>query len=452
MPQGSIQMTGAMAKQLKDLSTNTSTVYVKGSSVRTDTMMRMPSMTGGSESHTFSMVVQCDRQRLTTFYTKSKKYHSYSMDDKSRSSGRSGKSGGSITVSGSITDTGERAKLFGYDARRVKQTLVFTPSANACFKQKTQMEIDGWYADFPGFSCPLKAALPADASGSGDCIDEFDYQVQGSVSGIALKEVKRFTVQGQVITIDEEATDIRRTSLSDDLFQPPAGYKAGDETSANSKNTPAPASPTPPAAAVGYSDSLALPAAGIEKAPLGEKRAGIIRIGIARPKVATPDTKNDPNAGTDIAGAAGKSLVDSLRAEGFETVTLETDSPEPECRAKACDYIVYANVTQKRGGGGMFGKMLAMGAMGAVGGFIPGIGGAIASTAGNVLMGQTMGKSAKAKDEFTFEHKATDISGVVVAQGMTKAKAKQDGEDVLTSQIKQASTVILGEIQKKTAR
>ena len=67
-------------------------------------------------------------------------------------------------------------------------------------------------------------------------------------------------------------------------------------------------------------------------------------------------------------------------------------------------------------------------------------------------MGSAIKEFQKAKDEFTFEYKATDISGVVIAQGVTKAKAKQDGEDVLTSQIKQASTITLGEIQRKTAR
>ena len=64
-------------------------------------------------------------------------------------------------------------------------------------------------------------------------------------------------------------------------------------------------------------------------------------------------------------------------------------------------------------------------------------------------MGQTMGKSAKAKDEFTFEYKTADISGAVVAQGVTKVKAKEDGEDVLTPLIKQASAATLGEIQKR---
>jgi len=37
----------------------------------------------------------------------------------------------------------------------------------------------------------------------------------------------------------------------------------------------------------------------------------------------------------------------------------------------------------------------------------------------------------------------------VLSKGVTEAKAKEDGKDVLTPQIKQASTVVLGEIAKK---
>ncbi len=64
-------------------------------------------------------------------------------------------------------------------------------------------------------------------------------------------------------------------------------------------------------------------------------------------------------------------------------------------------------------------------------------------------MGQTMGKTAKAKDEFTFDYKATDLSNIVLSQAVTKVKTKTDGEDVLTSQIKQASTAVISGITSK---
>lgn len=80
---------------------------------------------------------------------------------------------------------------------------------------------------------------------------------------------------------------------------------------------------------------------------------------------------------------------------------------------------------------------------------VPGVGGMIASTVAGQVMGQTMGKAAKAKDEFTLDYKVTDLSNAVLSQALTKAKTKEDGEDVLTPQINQASTTVLGEINKK---
>ena len=143
------------------------------------------------------------------------------------------------------------------------------------------------------------------------------------------------------------------------------------------------------------------------------------------------------------------SLVESLRGENIEAIRLETDAPESEAKQKECDYFFYANVTQKRGGGGgMFGKMAAMGAMSAVGMIIPGVGGMIASTVASQVMGQQMGKAAKAKDEFTFDYKVTDLNNVVLSQAATKTKARQDGEDMLTPQIKRASKTVLEKLNK----
>jgi len=445
-----------MKKQLNDMKSSTATVYIKGSWMRTDSTMKMPKKTGEMETHTFSTVVQCDKQRTTTFDTKNKKYHQYSISGQGSSGGKNAKTGGYITVSGTVTDTGERAKLFGFDARRLKQTIIFTPSANACHKQKFQVEIDGWYADLPEFSCPIKTAMPDGWSGS-DCEDDLDYQLKDAVTGIALKEIKKLDISGQIMTIDEEATEVNRTTLPDSLFEPPAGYKAAnavkevqDDSRSGSAKTNETIVTTNTTAITSSSDSapLPLPSAGIEKQMPTEKRAAVIRIGIARPEVTTPESKKDPNAGTDIAIAVTKSLMETLKAENVEAVELSTDSPADECRAKGCDYIFYANVTQKRGGG-MFGKVMAMGATTAAGMLIPGVGGMIASTAGSVIMGQTMGKATKAKDEFTFEYKVSGMDSAVLSQAVSKAKAKEGGEDVLTPQLQQASKTVLGEIAKK---
>jgi len=442
------QMAPEAAAALKKINETQTTVYLRKSQMRTDVTGNMLKPMGGFESFTSSTVIQCDKQRVTTFDTKSKKYYQYSMNGQTPSDA---KSGGSVTITGSVTDTGERAKLFGYDARRLKQTYIFTPSANACLKGKMQMEVDGWYADIPEFSCPMKMALPENMSGE-DCLDNFSYQIKGELTGIALKEVKKITLDGQTITIEEEATAVNKVTLPASFFEPPTGYKAGN-TSSNSTNSTQTDRTTPSTTNTpNTSDTLSLPSAALEKQLVTEKKAGTIRVGIAIPKVITPESKKDPNAGTDIGIAVTKSLLETLRAENVEPIELTSDAPESECAEKRCDYIFYAHVTQKRGGGGMFKSMILMGAAQAAGMMVPGIGGMIASTVGAQVMGQTMGKTAKAKDEFTLEYKAVALDKTVLSQGTTKNKTKEDGEDVLTPQLQAASKTVLGEIAKKAGR
>ena len=437
----------AMAERLKKAGETATTVSIKGAKMRTDVTADVPTMTGGTSRETFSTIIECDRRRVTTFDTKSRKYHRQTTD----STAKNAKKGGVVTVTGSVTDTGERAQIFGFEARRLKQTLVFKPGANACQKQEFQIEIDGWYAEVPGFSCPMRPVIPEN-TGSGDCFDEIDFQVTGAATGAALKEIKKITFAGQTITIDEEATAVSKTSLLDSFFEPPADYRAVDASGPETAPTTANETPSPVAASSGrtaaQSATLPLPVAALEKQPPGEKRAGAIRIGVARPQVVTPDSKKDPNAGDALASAVAASLVEALGAGAVEAVLLETDQPAIEARQKSCDYIFQAVVTQKRGGG-MFGKMLAMGAASAAGMLIPGVGGLIAATAGSVLLGQTMGQAAKAKDEFSLDYKILALDQAVLARAVTKKKAEKDGEDVLTPQLQEAAKTALAEIAKK---
>lgn len=73
----------------------------------------------------------------------------------------------------------------------------------------------------------------------------------------------------------------------------------------------------------------------------------------------------------------------------------------------------------------------------------------IASTVASQVMGQTMGKMAKAKDEFSLEYQLVGMDKTVLTKASSKKKTEKDGEDVLTPQIKEASTRVLGEIAKK---
>jgi hypothetical protein len=254
--------------------------------------------------------------------------------------------------------------------------------------------------------------------------------------------------------MEEEVTEILKTPLADSLFEPPTDYKAANRLKGvedNSTDNLSIKNQTTPKSKVSANNSpstFALPKAGIENHVSTVKKTNMIRIGVAKPKVTTPDSKKDPNSGDAIASAVTNSLIESLKAENVEAVQLETDSPETEAKEKGCDYIFYANITQKRGGGGMFGKMVVMGAITAASVFVPGIGGMIATTAASQVMNQTMGKTAKAKDEFTFDYKVVGLDKSVFLQAVTKSKTEKDGEDVMTPQIQQASKTVLEKVKK----
>ena len=444
-------MPGGMANPLKD---RTSVVYIKGGRMRTDSKFEQPKRMGGKETVTQTSIVQCDRKQAVTYNTKKKKYYVEPLNGPTSASTKNSKKGGYVTVTGGVTDTGERAKLFGYDARHLKETYTMTPSKNACQKQTMSIEIEGWYADVPEFSCPAQRK-PREFQLDENCFDDLDFQVKGvGITGIALKEIKKLTMDGMTMIIEEEATSITKSPIADSMFEPPAGYKAAntlkevEDDSPDDATSAAAPMPAVEAPAVQPTSTFAPPKAGLEKPVAGPKAPGMIRIGVAKPKVATPDTKNDPNAGADIADAARTSLVESLKADGIEAIPLETDFPENECAEKQCDFVFHSTVTQKRGGGGMFGKMVAMTAVSVAGAFIPGIGGMVASTVASQIMGQAMMKNAKAKDEFALDYKLTSMDKSVVAQATTKKKAEKDGDDVLTPMIVDASKAVLPKVKK----
>lgn len=447
------KLPNGMANPLKD---RTSTVYIKGMRMRTDSQMQVPKIgmfSGGMKTVTFSDIMQCDKQRTITFSSDKKKYYQDSFGGPSSQDVQKLKKGGYVTMTGSVTDTGNRAKLFGYEAKHLKQIFTITPSKDACMKENLTVEMEGWYADLPEFTCPIKRKVQ-DFEMDTKCYDQVIDQVKGAITGFALKEIKKITMQGQTITLEEEVVSINKTTLADSLFEAPANYTAAntlkeiqDDTDGESNSQMS--MPSEPNISTNTStSSFPMPAAGIEAAPIGEKKAGMIRIGVVMPKVTTPESKNDPSSGEDIAIASRNYLVELLKTENIEAIALESNS-EDEAKKRACDYILYANVTQKRGGGGMFKSMVLMGAATMAGAMIPGVGGIIASTVAGQVMGQTMGKTAKAKDEFSFDYKVVGMDKSVLSQALSKKKSEKDGEDVLTPQIKEASTKILTDIANK---
>jgi hypothetical protein len=99
---------------------------------------------------------QCDLKRSVTVSDQSKAYlvaNDPEDDSVNRAaalvSGDAGAPsvGGKVTVTSTVTDTGERKTLFGYPARHLKTTVVAASSPNACSPVNQKYQIDGWYID-----------------------------------------------------------------------------------------------------------------------------------------------------------------------------------------------------------------------------------------------------------------------------------------------------------------
>lgn len=423
---------------MADLENRPSTVSLKGSRMRTDSQMKTRNKFGKKENLTSTMILQCDKQRRVQFNSKSKKYFTDTLSGNSSDAVKNAKTGGTVLMTGSVTDTGERAKLFGYDARRLKQTYTLTPGKNSCVKEKLTIEVDGWYADLPEFSCPVKRD-PSEFQMDGNCFDEVDYQVKGAVTGVALKEIKTLMISGMKMNIEEEVVELKKVSLTDDLFEPPTNYKAantfkevqeddGADDDAAATNEPLPIVPS-------NDSTLAPPKAGLEKTPLGAKRSGVIRIGILKPQVKLSD-KDSADGASEVGDAIVEVLTSILKTETVESVELASPT---EAKTLECDYVFTANVTQKKGGG-LLGKFMPP---------MPGKGGMTNPNRETFTRLQAlMFGYVKAKDEWTFEYKLTGANGTAALQNSSKVKAEQYGEDVLTKPIKDAANAVSGKFSK----
>lgn len=218
------KMPAGMKNPLDDMNNRTSTVYIKGARMRSDMAVKDYS---GKKDLILTTIVQCDKKRRVQFSSKKNKYYVEPLAAPTSASVKNSTKGGYVTVTGSVTDTGERAKLLGYDVRHLKEVITFTPSKNACMKETMQIEIEGWYADIPEFSCPIQRNMQ-EFKMDRNCFDDVDFQMKGSITGIPLKEIKKMTMQGMTIITEEEATEILKTPLADSLFEPPANYKAAN--------------------------------------------------------------------------------------------------------------------------------------------------------------------------------------------------------------------------------
>jgi len=449
------------------MSGNTSeqTVYIKGKRQRTEIMNGI-----------MITIIQCDLQRDLQLSPQTKTYiiNSYAQADDSTTPNESKtqnpksaiEKGGIITMTVTNKDTGERKQMFGYTARHIITTIETVSSPDACNKQKSKMEIDGWYID-AAFALNGDNNRPFynNYNNNGGCQDRFETkQIGAAKTGYpVLVKTTMYGENGEVtMTMLQEAIEISQATLDASLFDVPSDYRQVQNqqemytsvstsgmsaTSSTSSSNSGSIMPDLNNSSTSRANTnLQQMAQNQTDIPtnVGTKKEGVIRLGLVAVKA---DKVGDGMSARDLSAAIQNTLAQYLKSPNVELVQLESRLPsaiDAEAKQKECDFVLYTNVSRKKGGGfGMFGK---------IGQVVPvaGMGtktGQVVSTV--VHTAATMSANVKSKDEILLEvklHQPGNSSPLLTKQA--KAKAKSDGEDIIAPVIEQVAQAIMDKVGK----
>ena len=444
------------------------TVYIKGKRQRTEM------------GHEMASIMQCDLRRTLQLNGTTKTYVVTPFDggdggntarpvNAGAAPAEPVRRGGLVTTTMTMTDTGERKQMFGYTARRIKTSMITESSPDACNKQKSRMESDGWYIDLAvGLDCYERAAAAGYSfSRPGGCQDQYRTKQVGTarMGYPVLLNTVTYDEAGKIsVTMTQEVLEISKAVLDAALFDAPADYRqvkdasemyAAAATAAAARAQSGDDDAAAGAAGTGGSSASSMPVSArpAAAAAAGPKKPGVVRVGVVMPK-ATAAEGIDTNT---LAGAVQNTLVNYLSGPAIEVVQLQARLPvqaESEAKQKECDYVLYTTVAHKKGGGGGFGSFMRKAAP-VAGSVVPyggTAGSAVAHTVATAAIYTAADFSAnvKSKDELTLDYRLQGAAGgaPVVARQL-KAKAKADGEDLITQLVEQAATAVLSEATKK---
>lgn len=454
--------------------THENTTHIKGKRLRTEMM-----------DNRMVTIKQCDLRRDIEVMPQAQVYTVKPYDaattagpvrppaDKTRAAPGAAK-GGVVTSTVETRDTGERKQMFGYTARRVVTTSVTESSPDACTPMKAKMVIDGWYIDAAfDLSCDTDLRYrnyrPEQRDG---CADRYETrQVGAARTGYAVWE--KMTMYGEdgseSFSTVNEVVELSQTTLDAALFEVPAGYREVKDTSemygamaagggatgstrapstnADDDNAADEASDTGTGA--GVKGTSRGETADASSPPLRAKKEGVVRLGVVAVRTGSV---GDGMSAAELGSAIQNTLTEYLKGPGVEVVRLESRLPaqiEAEAGQKECDYVIYANVSHKKGGGG-FGKMFGGGAsvlggvvsMGGASSTAGAVASSVASTA--VYTAASMSASVKSKDELTIDLRVQSPGSAAPAVARQfKAKSKSNGEDIISPLVEQAARAVI---------
>ena len=439
--------TKVKSRQTSNGQTYENTSYIKGKRQR-------------SETNNGQMIViqQCDLRRNIQIMPAAKAYMIQPYDDASTTATTSPNStsqpapvtkGGLVTSTVTTKDTGERKQMFGYTARHIITTMETKSSPDACSNNNTKMQIDGWYID-------AAFALDCDSSRaytnykphtSGGCRDRYETKTIGMAKkGYPVWEkMTMFGPNGaESFSTTNEVIEFSQATLDPSLFDVPEGYREVQDFASAFASAYA----TPPTnnTDTNTSTTVTSTASTAPASTVGPKKAGVIRLGVATVK--TGNVAENMNA-SELALAVRNSLLQQLKGANVEAVPIDATGGaaiQAEAQQKECDYVVYANVSHKKGGGG-FGSMLGNSASTIAGnvGYGHGTAAAVAANTTSVVVAE----SIKAKDEMTLDVRLERPGSTTPSFAQQfKGKAKSAGEDIITPLVQQASQAAIQAVGK----
>jgi len=196
-----------------------STTYIKGNAQRNDTN----SPYGGGQIYS---LYQCDKMRMVQISSAGKAYYVTSLDEEKPSTQQ--KSGGTVQMTAKMTETGEKKKILGFDARHVVIEISTEPGPGAC-TPKSSMKQDVWFIDLPVFAgcanSPREYAKMRPQQN--ECGDKVNFKLVGGVKpGYPAEMTMTMPGEnGQSITMKRETVDISTSTLDASLFEIPTEYR-----------------------------------------------------------------------------------------------------------------------------------------------------------------------------------------------------------------------------------
>jgi hypothetical protein len=162
-----------------------------------------------------------------------------------------------------------------------------------------------------------------------------------------------------------------------------------------------------------------------------------------------PSVRGTEGNATDIASSLRDLIASYLTGPSLRTMALEARLPAQaieEARQKDCGRVLTATLTRKHNEGGL-GRTLGR-AAGAAAWHVP-YGGTAAAAAvrGAAVVGavavSSIASETRAKDEMRLEYRLSLADGTLVRDGVERAKASVNGEDLVTPLVERLAGTIV---------